>query len=148
MPWKAVGKWVKDNRGAVASGLATGGCLIPAVGWAACAGLQAAAYGVRAQQRASEGGGWRRTWRANAADGVFSAAGFGATAAGRNAALGGWARWKETRRAPSIFSRQSWWHSPRIIKGEPKDPAPVFGGCTIATVIPAVLNFFFKPFNF
>lgn len=146
VPWKKVGNWAWKNRGAVASGAATIGCLVPAAGWATCAGMQAFAYGVRAKQRADEGGGWRRTWRANAADGVSSAVGFMGTAAMRNAALGGWSRWRETRRGVPFFHPGSWIHQKRA--GWKSEPAPVFVGYTVASIVPAVLNFVFKPFSF
>ncbi|WP_432950958.1 RHS repeat-associated core domain-containing protein [Kribbella sp. CA-253562] len=75
--WRRAKRWVSRHRGTIATVAATAGCLAPGVGWAACGALQAAAYGVRAQQRASRGGGWRKTWRRNAGDAFFTAAGFG-----------------------------------------------------------------------
>ncbi|MEW1960787.1 RHS repeat-associated core domain-containing protein [Kineococcus sp. NPDC059986] len=65
-------RWVKKNRGTIFSVGATLTCLVPGVGWAACAVAQGVAYGVRAQQRAANGGGWRKTARANALDGIFT----------------------------------------------------------------------------
>jgi hypothetical protein len=46
-----VGRAAWRNRGTIASLAATGACAVPAVGWASCAGLQAGAFAVRAQQR-------------------------------------------------------------------------------------------------
>ncbi|WP_158889743.1 PA14 domain-containing protein [Amycolatopsis anabasis] len=74
---RSVGRWAWRNRGTIASVLATGACLVPAVGWASCAAVQAGAYGVRAQQRAANGGGWRKTWRANLGDALLTASTFG-----------------------------------------------------------------------
>ena len=52
--------------------MATAGCLVPAVGFARCAAFQAGALAVRMQQRAQEGGGWNKTWRANAGDAALT----------------------------------------------------------------------------
>ncbi|MFJ4679594.1 DNRLRE domain-containing protein [Kitasatospora sp. NPDC088783] len=106
--WSCAGRWAKKHRGTIASVVATAGCFVPAVGWAACAGMQAAAYGVRAQQRASEGGGWRRTWRSNLADGIFTAATFGNSTALRFARFSRLSGLVERARIPSMFSRAAW----------------------------------------
>lgn len=50
------GNWVYENRGTVATVVATGACFIPAVGQVGCAGFQAAAFGVRTQQTIQENG--------------------------------------------------------------------------------------------
>ncbi|MEW2382001.1 RHS repeat-associated core domain-containing protein [Micromonospora sp. NPDC047707] len=100
----AVGRWAYRHRGAIATAVATGACLTPAVGWAACAGLQAAAYGVRAQQRAKEGGGWRKTWRANAVDGVATFATVGLGSAFRYAQYGKLGRIKAKK--PALWQRK------------------------------------------
>ncbi len=67
----------RAHRGMIATIAASAACAIPGVGWLSCAGLQAAAYGVRAQQRASTGGGWRKTARANLIDGGLTVLTFG-----------------------------------------------------------------------
>ena len=81
----AVGGWAWNNRGTIASVLATGLCLVPAVGIAACAGLQVLAYSVRASQRIQTYG-FSQSLDANLADGVMTAAfvlpALGATATG------------------------------------------------------------------
>jgi RHS repeat-associated protein len=74
---RSAGSWAYKHRGTLATIGATAGCAVPAVGWAACAGLQAAAWGVRSQQTASTRGGWRRNAGGIARDGVLSAASFG-----------------------------------------------------------------------
>jgi RHS repeat-associated protein len=77
-PWyRKAGGWVSRNRGSIATGAALGGCLIPGAGWAACGALQAGALAARSSQRASTGGGWKKTARASVADGVFTAGTFG-----------------------------------------------------------------------
>lgn len=101
-------EWAKDNRGLLASVAATVGCFIPAVGWVACAGMQAVAYGVRAEQRASEGGGWERTWRANAHDGLFTAATFGVGGGLRFAKFGNLSGLVERARVPAFYAGASW----------------------------------------
>jgi RHS repeat-associated protein len=87
---KRVGRWAWNNRGTLASVGATVGCLVPAVGWAACAGMQAAAWGVRSQIRASQGGGWRKTWRASVADAGLTIAFGGMGRIGRAIKYGRW----------------------------------------------------------
>ena len=47
------------------------------VGWVACSGLQAAAFGIRTTQRASEGGGFRKQAKAIAADAAVTTLTFG-----------------------------------------------------------------------
>ena len=69
--------WAGQHRGTIATVIATGTCFVPAVGWAACGALQAGAWGMRSEQRASEGGGWRRTFQASARDGLITAATMG-----------------------------------------------------------------------
>ncbi|MFJ9446269.1 hypothetical protein ACIRRH_31080 [Kitasatospora sp. NPDC101235] len=64
------------------------------------------------------------------------------------AALGGWPCWRETRRGPSLLSLRSWILQKREITGEMTHPVPVFVGHTVAAIVPAVLNFVFKPFSF
>jgi RHS repeat-associated protein len=102
--WK---KFFKRHRGALATIGATAGCMVPGVGWASCGALQAAAWGVRSQQRASQGGGWRRTWRASARDGIYSAASFGLGSALRSLKYAGCAR----SRFVSSRSHTSSWKS-------------------------------------
>lgn len=68
---RAVGRSAVNHRGVLATIGATAGCLVPAVGTAACAGLQAAAYGVRAQQRGY------RNYRADSVDALITAGSFG-----------------------------------------------------------------------
>lgn len=70
-------QWLSANRGAVATGLAIAGCLVPAVGQAACAGLQAAAFAVRAQQVAARDGLNAQTATAIGIDAGLTAVSFG-----------------------------------------------------------------------
>jgi len=69
----AAGSWAVEHRGAIATGAATAGCMIPAVGWAACGAMQAAAWGVRTQQSLAEGGSVKDA----AVDAGFTALTFG-----------------------------------------------------------------------
>lgn len=114
--------WVKRNRGTIATLAATAGCLVPAVGWAACGVLQAGALAVRSQQRAADGGGWRRTARANFRDAVFTTLSFGVL--GSTARLSKYGnmghRWLSSKaRRPSVsrhFTRgMKWGH--RAVSG-------------------------------
>ncbi|MEV7276045.1 RHS repeat-associated core domain-containing protein [Streptomyces sp. NPDC093111] len=131
---ESAAEWVWDNRGLVASVVATVTCFVPAVGWAACAGLQAAAYGIRAQQRAAEGGGWKATWRENTYDGVLTAATFGASSALRFAKFGKLSGLREPARAPSFYQRGGgkW---PAWRGGEAYHPL-----YTVATSAPNIVN--------
>ena len=104
---KRFGSWTKKHRGTLATVGATAGCLVPAAGWALCAAFQAGAYGIRAQQRASTGGGWRRTWRANAMDGIWTAASFGFGQMGRYLKYGRLGRWRNNTEL------RSEWYSPK-----------------------------------
>ncbi|MFD5326639.1 RHS repeat-associated core domain-containing protein [Streptomyces sp. NPDC127092] len=127
---EAGANWLWDNRGLVASVAATVGCFVPAVGWAACAGLQAAAYGVRAQQRAAEGGGWKKTWRENTFDAVLTASTFGVGGtAMRWAKFGKLSGVRETGRVPAMYKAASW-------KGG-QAYHPLY---TLATSAPTVIN--------
>jgi RHS repeat-associated protein len=86
--WHSVASFIARNRGTIMTIVASVGCAVPTVGWAACAGMQAAAYGMRAQQR-----GYRH-FRSNAIDGIVTAASFGVGSLFRNAKyVGGGARW-------------------------------------------------------
>ncbi|MGG8410479.1 RHS repeat-associated core domain-containing protein [Streptomyces sp. 12297] len=105
---KAAGRWVDENRGLVVSVVATVSCFVPAVGWASCAALQAVALGVRMEQRAEEGGGWHKTWKANTADAVISAGSLGGSSALRYAKFGQLSRWTEPMRAPSFWQKSAW----------------------------------------
>jgi RHS repeat-associated protein len=89
---KKVGNWALVNIGMIVNVGATVGCLVPAVGWAACAGLQALAFGARTFERARENGGLANTWRETVADGVFTAVTLGGGAAFQNLRYGkaGW----------------------------------------------------------
>lgn len=102
---KSAGRWAWRNRGAIATGLATAGCFVPAVGWAACGAMQAAAWGVRSQQRASNGGGWRRTWRASARDGLITA---GTGGIGRGLKVAQYGRFGGAWRSGYRAQSQSW----------------------------------------
>ncbi|WP_018588518.1 RHS repeat-associated core domain-containing protein [Salinispora arenicola] len=86
--WDATSTWVMDNRGMVMTAIAVGGCFIPAVGWVACAGLQAAAYGIRTQQTISEQGGWEANKERIMVDGVLTAGTLGVGGAFRMAQFG------------------------------------------------------------
>jgi RHS repeat-associated protein len=84
-----VGRAGWRNRGTIASLGATAGCAVPVVGWAGCAGLQAGAFAVRAQQRGVT------HFRENAADLTLSVAVFGlvggpSDAAGEGLGLSWW----------------------------------------------------------
>ena len=121
--WKRFGKkswrWAKRHRGALFTAAATAWCLVPAAGWASCGAAQAAAWGVRSQQRAARGGGWRRTWRASGRDGLLTAATLGLSrvpvhlmkygSLRRGALWGGKSRWTRhwagmSRRWRSVYS--------------------------------------------
>ena len=65
--------WWRRNYATVASVGATVGCLVPAVGWAACAGLQAGAFALRSHYRIRNHGWNRSTRRAIVRDGAWSA---------------------------------------------------------------------------
>lgn len=98
---KAAGSWAWRHRGAIATGAATAGCLVPAVGWAACGAMQAAAFGIRSQQTVSRVG-WRRGWRSVVTDGAMTSLSFGMGSALRYTkygALGG--RWWNSLRGAS-----------------------------------------------
>nr|WP_237536312.1 RHS repeat-associated core domain-containing protein [Streptomyces sp. SID3343] len=79
--------WISDHRGLLATVGATAGCFVPAVGWAACAGLQAAAYGVRTEQTIHDEGGFKKNWRMIAFDGVVTGMSGGTAVALRFAAI-------------------------------------------------------------
>jgi RHS repeat-associated protein len=72
---RSAGSWAKRNRGAIATVGAFAVCLSP-LGPLACGAAQAAAWGVRSQQRIQRHG-FRRSMGANVADGVLTAATFG-----------------------------------------------------------------------
>ncbi|MET7426033.1 RHS repeat-associated core domain-containing protein [Dactylosporangium sp. NPDC005555] len=97
----ATGKWVVKNRGTVATIAATATCLVPAIGWAACAGAQAAAYGIRAQQRIQKDG-WRGSARENVRDGVWTAATLG---------IG------QSLRLAKFTSINKWWGTGPVLRG-------------------------------
>ena len=81
--WRGICHWLGRHSGTIATVAATAGCLVPAFGWAACAGLQAAAWGVRTLQHAHYNGGirrrstWHRNWKRYATDAAITGAGFG-----------------------------------------------------------------------
>jgi RHS repeat-associated protein len=118
----ATGEWIVDNRGIIATVLATAGCFIPAVGWAACAGLQAVAFGFRAEQRAREGGGFQATWKATTVDAVatvatagmgnaaFRLAQYGTLRSISGGGIGNWlnSAWRQANQT------QAWNNAPRI----------------------------------
>jgi len=89
---KSVGTWAWNNRGTLATVGATVGCVVPGVGWGACAGLQALAYGVRTQQTISEQGGWEKNKTGIIVDGVLTAGtlGFGAAFHAAKFGKAGW----------------------------------------------------------
>ncbi len=104
---KTTGRFVAENRGMIASVVATVGCLVPAVGWVSCTALQAGAYAIRAQQRIAEDG-WSNSWRANVHDGIFTAGTAGVGSAIRYAKFGQLSRWREPMRAPSPWQAEAW----------------------------------------
>ena len=65
---EGAGEAAWDNRGTIATIAAAGGCFVPGVGWGVCAGISAAAYAVRAQQRV-ERDGLSNSLRSNLVDG-------------------------------------------------------------------------------
>jgi RHS repeat-associated protein len=71
----AVGGVVVRNRGTLATFGASAGCAFPGVGWGLCVGLQAAASGVRMQQRGVT------HYRSNAADALITWGGIAAVQA-------------------------------------------------------------------
>lgn len=95
---RATYRWGKRHRGTIATLAASGGCLVPGVGWVGCGAMQGAAYGVRAQQRAAERG-WRKSWRANAKDAIWSVASFGVARSGGYARRALGITWRSGRRA-------------------------------------------------
>lgn len=99
---KAAWEWTKEHRGMVVSILATAGCLVPAVGFAACAALQAIALGVRMQQRAEEGGGWSKTWKANLGDAALTVLPLGMIRAPLHFVKHGTLGWLNPKRYPSL----------------------------------------------
>ncbi|GJF29224.1 hypothetical protein KNE206_19240 [Kitasatospora sp. NE20-6] len=66
------GSWAWDHRGIIATGMATAGCFVPAVGWAACAALQAGALAVRTHQKVVDEGGWDKNKESIVFDTVFT----------------------------------------------------------------------------
>ncbi|MER5931093.1 RHS repeat-associated core domain-containing protein [Streptomyces sp. NPDC002054] len=106
--WKRAAKWAKKHRGVISSVGATIGCFVPAVGWVACGAMQAAAFGVRAEQRAAEDGGWQKTWQANTHDAIFTGATFGTGSALRYAKFGNLSRWVEPARVPAFYQRSAY----------------------------------------
>lgn len=84
------------NRGKIASVVAGVGCVVPGVGWASCALLQAGALTVRMDQRATEGGGWKATARENIGDALITTATMGIIKIPI-------ANWK--------YGKIGWWHS-------------------------------------
>jgi hypothetical protein len=105
---KQLGDWIEANRGMLATLIAMGTCLVPAVGWVACAVVEAAAYGVRVQQRAEDEGGLGNTWRADAADGLYTTGTLGLGAALRVSRFGSLSILVESGRYPSIITRAAW----------------------------------------
>lgn len=86
--FKVAGKWAVDHRGLLATVGATLGCFVPAVGWVACAGLQAAAFGVRTEQTISEDGGWEKNKKEIAVDAALTVGTVGVAAPFRLARYG------------------------------------------------------------
>lgn len=54
--WAAFKSWAYENRGLIATGLATVGCVVPVAGQALCIGMQAAAFAIHIDQTISEQG--------------------------------------------------------------------------------------------
>ncbi|NUT31810.1 MAG: hypothetical protein HOV79_01935, partial [Hamadaea sp.] len=85
---KAVGNWVVEHRGAIATVMATAGCLIPAVGWGLCAAFQAAAFAVRTEQKIDDEGGWEKNKQSILIDGAITGMTMGLGGAFRMAEFG------------------------------------------------------------
>ncbi|GAA3217260.1 hypothetical protein ACFO1B_15980 [Dactylosporangium siamense] len=75
--------------------------LMPAIGWASCAGLQAIAYGVRAQERIQKDG-WRGSARENVKDGAWTAVTLG---------MG------QSLRLAKFTSINKWWGTGPVLRG-------------------------------
>ncbi len=104
---KKAGSWAWQNRGTIATVVATAGCLVPAVGLAACGLMQAAAFGFRASQRI-EKDGFRKSLRANVADAVFTTVTFSlGSALTRTIKYGKPALWRQPN--PKVTS--PWWRN-------------------------------------
>ncbi|WP_137121422.1 DNRLRE domain-containing protein [Segeticoccus rhizosphaerae] len=109
--------WVRRNRGLVATGIATGGCLVPAVGWAACGGLQTAAWSVRSQQTVAARG-WRRSWRSVTGDALLTSVGVGGTSTYRYLQYGRMGRpWRSGLKGGLKNSSYSWQKTSRFFRG-------------------------------
>jgi hypothetical protein len=81
---RGFGGWVVRNRGTLATVGASAGCAVPVVGWGACVGLQAAASGVRMQQRGIT------HYRTNAADALITWGTAGMVMGPARVATAGW----------------------------------------------------------
>ncbi|MEV6976777.1 ricin-type beta-trefoil lectin domain protein [Kitasatospora sp. NPDC093806] len=130
VPWKAVGNFVVRNRGTLATVGATVGCLVPGVGWGACAALEAGAYAVRAQQRIQDQG-FRNSWKQNTADAIFSASTFGLGTALRYSRYGRLSGWREQGTVPSLLMGRAPWSMSSWNN-------PVY---TMAVSMPAIVHF-------
>ncbi|MFF9840333.1 RHS repeat-associated core domain-containing protein [Streptomyces sp. NPDC013740] len=105
---KSFGEWVAENPAQAMSIGATVACLMPGVGWAACAGLQAVALGFRVEERAREGGGFKATWRESAYDAVLTAGSFGIGSALRWAKFGKLSGLVERGKAPAFYQKAAY----------------------------------------
>ncbi|UUV30726.1 PA14 domain-containing protein [Amycolatopsis roodepoortensis] len=124
--------WVWNNRGTVATVVATGACLVPAVGWGACGALQAGALAIRAQQRAQQGGGWKATWKANVGDALFTAATFGTVGVGaRLAKFGRIKAWRQPKIYTKTWKRMRWWHKGVVAGASGGAQGLKFYGCRV-----------------
>ena len=83
LDWSAIGGWISDHRGAIATVAASLACLAPVVGQVGCAAFQAAAFVVRSQQSIARKG-WSNSWRGIVADGIVTAATVGLAGALRS----------------------------------------------------------------
>jgi RHS repeat-associated protein len=114
---RGVREWGMRHRGTIATIGAAAGCVVPAVGWVACAGLQAAAWAVRSQQR-----GYRR-FQANALDAGVTYLSFGLVGAPLyQAGL-------RTGGGAGLMPARAWWAN---LGGSAVTDAPLIGACVAA----------------
>ncbi|MDA5279974.1 RHS repeat-associated core domain-containing protein [Streptomyces sp. Isolate_45] len=100
--------WAIEHRGLLATIASTAACLTPGLGWAVCAVATGIALGTRMSQRASEGGGWGKTWQDNTFDAIFTAGTFGVGSSIRYAKFGSLSGLKEPFRAPHPLQGRAW----------------------------------------
>ncbi|WP_280717952.1 RHS repeat-associated core domain-containing protein [Kitasatospora sp. MAP5-34] len=141
---EATGSWIDDHRGMLATVVATAGCFVPAVGWAACAGLQALAYGVRTQQTIADDGGWDKNSSSILLDGVLTAGTLGISGAVSVAKYGSALTLTQAtgKAAPGIVGGvKNLWNVGETANWQAVDNLPVAKwSIKVATIAPTVLN--------